>query len=208
MLEGRRFEKHRSTGILYGSNALIHPPSSLPILCHVPFHKITHLLVGIKTTFAGFLSAWVGCHRSCYSFRSSEVACSVCLPLSILYFGNSKNRFVPILPASVSFSLLLFGSHAYAFPGLSSHCSLPIAFLLFDSAAAKLKGASIQGQFQHGFRSSKIVTGLNSSNENTTSHARFRYAAMGPRRFQQDKTSELVTLSWVIHKLNFSHTFV
>lgn len=153
MLEGRRFEKHRSTGILYGSNALIHPLSSLPILCHVPFHKLAHLLVGITTTFAGFLSAWVGCHRSCYSFRSSEVACSVCLPLSILYFGNSKNRFVPILPASVSFSLLLFGSHAYTFPGLSSHCSLPIAFLLFDSAA-KLKGASIQGQLQHGFRSS------------------------------------------------------
>lgn len=145
MLEGQQFEKYWSAGILYGSNPLSHPLPSLPILCHIPSHKLTHLLVGIKTPFAGFLSALVGCHRSCYSFRSSEVACSACLPLSILHFGNSKNRFVPILPASVSFLLSLFGSHAYAVPGLSSHCSLSIVFLLFDSAA-KLKSTFIQGQ--------------------------------------------------------------
>lgn len=110
----------------------LHPLRSSPY----PSHKRTHLLVGIKTPFAGLLSAWVGCHRSCFSFRGSEVACSVCTPVSILHFGNSKNRFVPILPASLTFFFHSpFGSHAYIVPGLSSHCSLSRVFILFDSAA-------------------------------------------------------------------------
>lgn len=122
MLKGQEFEKYWSSGILYGSNPLTHPLPSLPILCHTPSHKLAHLLVGIKTPFAGFLSALVGCHRSCNSFRSSEVACSVSLPLSILHFGNSKNRFVPILPASVSFSVSLFGSQADTVPAHTAAC--------------------------------------------------------------------------------------
>lgn len=87
----------------YCMNLLTNPLPTLSILCHIPSHKLTHLLVGIKTPFA---SALVGCHRSCYSFRGSEVACSVCLPVSILHFGNPEKRFVPILPASMRFSSL------------------------------------------------------------------------------------------------------
>lgn len=92
VLEGQQFEKYWSAGILYGSNPLTHPLPSLPILCHIPSHKLTHLLVGIKTPFAGFLSALVGCHRSCYSFRSSEVACSVCLPPLHFAFWQLKKQ--------------------------------------------------------------------------------------------------------------------
>lgn len=152
VLKGKHFEKYWSAWILYGLIMLTHPLSTIPILCHIPSHKLAHLLVGIKTPFAGLLSALVGCHQSCYSFRSSEVACSVCLPVSSLHFGNSKNRFVPILPASEFFFLSPFGSHAYIVPGLSSHCRQSIVFILFDSAV-ELKRASIQDQWQYGLGS-------------------------------------------------------
>lgn len=118
---------------MYGSNPLTHPLPSLPILCHIPSHKLTHLLVGIKTPFAGFLSALVGCHQSCYSFRSSEVACSVCSLFCILA-TQKTDLFQYFLP--LSFLLSLFGSQTCTVPGLTSHCSLSIVFLLFDSAAA------------------------------------------------------------------------
>lgn len=62
-------------------------------------------------------------------------------PLHFAFWQIKKQ----ILPASVSFLLLLFGSHAYTVPGLSSHCSLSIDFRLFDSAA-ELKSDSIQQQ--------------------------------------------------------------